>query len=284
MIRTVAVGIGGRGGWQALAWAIAEAERAGARLVIVHSCAPGSPLDRYPGDPTTAQVELADPALARAVSAIRTTLGGHRVDLKIRSTEPGLALVDASYRADLVVVGAGGRTTRRVVRNAHCPAIVVRPVTRGDAAPSAGHVVVGVDGSAAAHSALEFAFAYADECRLPLIAVHASEHGGGDCVHDEVTQSTYFTAEPAALELLGAETEPWALKYPGVRIRRAVLDDVVPDGLIRAGRDALLLVLGDKRRGVVTRMRTRDVPMTVAERAPCPVAVVPFERREGAPL
>ncbi|WP_125810212.1 universal stress protein [Actinoplanes sp. ATCC 53533] len=64
----VAAGVGGVGGWQALAWAVEEADRSGASLVLLHVCAPGSPLDRATSEPTTAEVELADPALAHALS------------------------------------------------------------------------------------------------------------------------------------------------------------------------------------------------------------------------
>lgn len=55
-------------------------------------------------------------------------------------------------------------------------------------------------------------------------------------------------------------------------------------GLIGAGRKARLLVLGDKRRGVMGRLRTGDVPLTVALDASCPVALVPFDQTETAQL
>jgi len=78
--------------------------------------------------------------------------------------------------------------------------------------------------------------------------------------------------------VLADEVEPWALKYPTVAIRRAVLSGSVAEGLIRAGTGARLLVVGDKRRGVVSRARTGDIPRTVAADAPCPVAAVPLGR------
>jgi nucleotide-binding universal stress UspA family protein len=253
MIRTVAAGVGGADGWQALAWAAEEVDRSRARLVIVHAGRPDSPLNRLAGEPTTALVELSDPPLARAVGAIRTRLGGQRVALKIRTGDPATALIDTSTGVDMVVVGAGtsGRTTRRVLRHAHCPVVVVRPVSHGGHAPFAGHVVVGVDGSAAGRAALEFAFTYADEHRLPLAAAHVSAHGDDDYFYDDTTMSMHFAVEPAALELLAAEVEPWSLKYPHVSIRRVVLCGAVIDRLVRAGAGAHLLVVGDKRRGVV---------------------------------
>ncbi|NAS20638.1 universal stress protein [Herbidospora sp. NEAU-GS84] len=56
----------------------------------------------------------------------------------LRSAHPVEALVDASLRAGLLVVGSHGRSgsmvmgsvSRRVLRHAHCPIAVVRPCTR----------------------------------------------------------------------------------------------------------------------------------------------------------
>jgi nucleotide-binding universal stress UspA family protein len=67
-------------------------------------------------------------------------------------------------------------------------------------------------------------------------------------------------------------------------VRRAVLPGPVADTLIHAGAGARLLVVGDKRRGVISRAHTGDVPLTVATEATCPVAVVPLDQREGDPL
>ncbi|BCJ50251.1 hypothetical protein Asp14428_17260 [Actinoplanes sp. NBRC 14428] len=275
---TVAVGVGGAGGQAALAWAVEEAERAGARLVLVRVCPPGSPLDRLAGVPHGAGVELIDPVLARAYAGAQTRLGGHRVALRVCGGDPAEVLVDASAGAGLLVVGAGGtgRTVRRVVRHASCPVVVVRAQLPPDGgAPLAGHLVVGVDGSPASRAALEFGFAQADEHRFPLAAVHVSEASRDDYFYDDVTLSTHFAVEPAALELLAAETEAPALEHPAVPVRRAVLHGTVAEALIRAGAGARLLVVGDKRRGIVGRVRTGDVPAAVAAGAHCTVALVP---------
>ncbi|MFI7602409.1 universal stress protein [Actinoplanes sp. NPDC049681] len=284
---SIAAGIGGAGGWQALAWAVEHAELTGARLVLLHICPPGSPLERMTGKPVIAQVEVVDPPLARAVAKARARLGGQRVALRIRSGDPAVQMAEASAGVRLLVIGAGdqGRTVHRTLRHAHCPVVVVRPQMRpASASPLAGHVVVGLDGSSAARTAMEFAFGYAAERGFPLAAVHVSDVSRDDYFYDDVTLSTNFATEPHALELLAAETEPWTLKDPAVAVRRAVLHGSVAGALIRAGAGARLLVVGDKHRGVVSRVRTGDVPLTVAAQAPCPVAVVPVNQREGEPL
>jgi nucleotide-binding universal stress UspA family protein len=286
MLRRIAVGVGRSGDRAALVWAAEEADRAAARLVIVHVCPPESPLARLSGAPWMPSTGLCEPALAGAVGAARARLGGPRVALQIRTGGPAAALVDASVGVDVLVVGAGrtGRTARRVIRGARCPVVVVRREAPAPGAPFAGHVVVGVDGSAAARAACEFAFDYADEHGVPLAAAHVSAHSDDDYFYDESTLSTHFTTEPAVLELLAAEVEPWSLKYPQVIVRRAVLCGTVVDGLVRAAAGARLLVIGDKRRGAVSRARTGDVPFAVVRRADCPTALVPWLNPGGDSL
>src|SRR5690349_12781160 len=105
--RPITAGVGGTGGSQALAWAAEYAVRTGASLVLLQVVVPGSPLDRSIGDPSHAEVDLIDPALARALTAAQARLGGHRAVLKIRSGEPSECLTEASAGARLLVIGDG---------------------------------------------------------------------------------------------------------------------------------------------------------------------------------
>jgi nucleotide-binding universal stress UspA family protein len=269
MRHPIAAGIGGAGGWRALTWATDLAATTGERLVLLHVCTPGSPLDRFVSDPGAAEVEIVDPALARAYTAVGARLGRARTVLKIHAGEPAERLVDVSAGARLLVIGdgEGGRTVRRVVRQAHCPVVVARPDTRVGRAPFAGHVVAGVDDSAASQAALEVAYGYAAQQGLPIAAIHVTGQPPGD-----------------GGRLLSAVVTPWMNAFPGVVTRCSVLSGPVGEELVRAGAGARLLVVGDKRRGVIARARTGDVPLLVATEAPCPVAVVPLAQRDTAPL
>ncbi|MCU7729499.1 universal stress protein [Actinoplanes sp. KI2] len=266
MRHPIAAGVGGAGGWRALTWAAEFAAHTGERLILLHVCVPGSPLDRTVNDPTPAEVEVVDPALARAYTTVRDRLGHERTVLKIRAGSPSEQLADASAGARLLVIGdgEGGRTVRRVVRQAHCPIVVVRPPARVPASPYAGHVVAGVDDSPASRAALEMAYAYAEQNRLPVAALHVSGQAPGD-----------------AAGLLADAVAPWTRAYPLVPTRCSVLAGPVGDQLVHAAAGARLLVVGDKRRGVIGRARTGDVPLTVATEAPCPVAVVPLAQRDA---
>jgi len=278
MTRTVTVGVGGAGGWQALAWASEQALRTASRLVLLHACPPRSPLSRQPGAPPMAQVELVDPPLARAVSAARAKLGNRNVSLRILEGDPGTALADASAGAGMLVIGAGGggSTVRRVIRHAHGPVVVARPGYDDHNAPFASQVIVGVDADAAGRAAVEFAFEFAEQHRLPVTAAHVTDADRSA----DVSNAGDLTA---ALDLLRAEVAPWKQKYPLVQVRSTVLHGAVGSGLIWAGAGAHLLVIGNRHRGPLGRSRTGDVPLTVARRARCPVAVVPADRREGEP-
>jgi len=266
MRHPIAAGVGGAGGWRALSWAAELAARTGEHLILLHVCVPGSPLDRLVSDPTPAQVEVVDPALARACTTVRARLGHDRATLKIRAGSPSERLTDTSAGARLLVIGdgEGGRTVRRVVRQAHCPVVVVRPAGRAAATPYAGHVIAGVDDSPASRAALDMAYAYAAQHRLPIAALHVSDRSPGE-----------------AAGLLADAVAPWIRAYPLVPTRCSVLAGPVGDELIQAAGGARLLVIGDKRRSVIGRARTGDVPLTVATEAPCPVAVVPLAQRDA---
>lgn len=289
---SIVVGLGGSGGWHALAWATNEAAATGGRLVLCHACQPGSALAGRGPVLRMGLLEVVDPALARAVGSARSRLGGDRVTLRIQAGRPGPLLVQAAADADLAVIGPPARrtpgglrsTAHDVAAHAPCPVVVVRPVGSAHVAPFAGHVVVGVDDSPAARAAVEFAFGYADAHRRPLAAVHVTVDRREDYWFDETMLSTHFAAEPAGLELLATEVEPWMRKYPNVATKRAVYAGRPLPGLVRAAAGASLLVVGDHGHSAAVRAVLGTVSDGVLDAAQCPVAVVhDYERRGGQP-
>ncbi|TNH31140.1 hypothetical protein FHG89_04015 [Micromonospora orduensis] len=117
-----------------------------------------------------------------AVASTRARLGGDRIALRVLPGRPGHLFVEAASDADLLIVGPPaasaprglGSTAHYVAAHAPCPVVVVRPLAGGREAAFAGHVVVGVDDSAAGRAALEFGFGYADTHVRPLAAVHVT--------------------------------------------------------------------------------------------------------------
>jgi len=268
MPRTVVVGAGGPGGLEAVAWAAEEAAAdTQTRLVVMLACPAESPLAAYPDEPSREALTLADPPLARTVAELRARLGGQRVVVRTPADAAERVLAQASHSADLLVIGGGrpGATTRRVVRHAGCPVIVVRGLPGGRGATFAGQVVVAV-ASDVADSLLGFAFDHADRHALPVVAMCVAAPGSSRL--------------GAVVELLRDRVRPWAEKHPQVPVRRAVMHGAVAGTLSRAGAGATLLVLGHRRHGALSRPSS-DLTMSVVANSDCPVAVVPCGRSRG---
>jgi nucleotide-binding universal stress UspA family protein len=284
----VAVGVDGTpSGWAALAWAVSEVAAGGGRLVVCRVRPEPVPSGARP-DP--AALQLADPPLARAVRSVRDRLGGHRVEVVLPAGDPVAVLDALAADADLLVLGAGerkislprllGSTALRVAAHARAPVVLVRPLPSGRRGPFAGHVVAGVDGSPAAHAALEFGFRFAAAHRVPLVAVHVATEVPENYWVDDRMLETHFVAEPPGLALLSVEIEPLTRQYPQVAVKRAGYGGRAVPGLVAAAEGARLLVVGARGRRLPPPLLLGSVSQGVAATAGCPVAVVPVRRCE----
>jgi nucleotide-binding universal stress UspA family protein len=267
-----------------LGWAVAEAAASGAGLVIVRAEVHRPDVISAVAHGAGPALKRADPVLARALDIARATLGDDRVGVVADRSTAGAVLVRSGRTGDLVVVGAPtvsgwwgrGSTTYHVMTRALCPVVAVHdPATaasdHGTGRSFGGQVVVGVDGSPAAHAALEFAFCYANQHAVPLVAVMATRHPVEDVWFDDQLLETHLGTEPAEAVLLATEVGPWHFKYPGVAVRRAIAGDDAVTGLRRVSRDAAILVVGTAADRTAALGR---VSRSLVERAGCPVAVV----------
>lgn len=268
---TIATGVGGGAGWQALAWALDEAADTESRLEICHVCPVDSPLSTRTGTVPVGLLELADPPLARAVAAAKDRLGGDRVTLSVHTGQVEKALLRLSEHADLMVLGAGGRITHEVTTHAKCPTVVVRPDATTHRGPFTGHVVVGVDTSAPSQTALEFGFAFAAAHRRPVAAVHVAPQDGSDMWADGA-RNQHGEQHPG-MAMLAAEVEPWTREYPTVTVKRAVLADRPLPGLLRAASGARLLAVGHRGDAPASGTVLGSVAHGIIEQAAGPVAV-----------
>lgn len=137
-------------GAAALRWAEAQARRTGARLRIVHAWQLQAP------EVFVAAAELreakAQDARARATQWIRDALGdGPGVPpwtLEVLEANPGLALVDRSHNAGLLVIGTrehtglrrlvAGSVSHYALSHATCPVVAVPPAKAGGELAAAG--------------------------------------------------------------------------------------------------------------------------------------------------
>jgi nucleotide-binding universal stress UspA family protein len=274
---------------RALDWAIQQAGRTHAPLVLVHAVgAPGTV------GPTRHTRSGVDPSLALdAMKAEERGILGHayaRVTAQLpaasvrtitRNRSPQEALLGVRG-AGLVVVGSRGRGPIRslllgsvsaaVSRDASCPVVVVRPHRRGVVRRG---VLVGADGTKDSVAALDFAYQYASLHDLPLTVLHTrwDSIAGATGAHAVPTEEYGF--EEARL-LLAESVSGFGEKYPDVYVTLEVARGLPDQCLIQIATRMNLVVVG--RRPAARRLShlgTADVAHNVVEHAHCVVAVVP---------
>ncbi|GIF17121.1 universal stress protein [Actinoplanes teichomyceticus] len=260
----------------ALAWALDEANRTGARAELVYA-------DEWSAwGPATAG-EHVDPAagdmLRRAVAAARRTHPGVGVTA---TTVPALActaLADRSDRAGMIVLGTRGHSAlaglvgsvgAAVGAHAHCPVVVVHGDVRATAP-----VVAGVDDSPSAAAVLRFA------------ARQAAGRGVGLRVLRIGTPDGRRAHAAPFGELVAAVRAG----FPGLDIEAETVRDDPAGALVTAGDTAQLLVVGARGHGAVRGLLLGTVSRHLLRHAGCPVAIVhdagrsgPVPRARRAPL
>lgn len=134
-----------RASWWALAWAVGEARRRGARLLLVNVFRPPvapAPADYDRGgfgaarDPYADRVAYGNALIRRAIAqAVGWMPGDVAVDQQVISGRPAAELASLAWGGDLLVLGsrrrgrlrrlAPGSVARACARRAHCPVVVV---------------------------------------------------------------------------------------------------------------------------------------------------------------
>ncbi|WP_181410902.1 universal stress protein [Nocardioides humi] len=193
-------------------------------------------------------------------------------------------LVALSRRAALLVVGARGlgrvralllgSVSSAVVRQAHCPVVVVRaPVD-----PATAHgVLVGIGGTAASVATLEFAFRAASWRGDGLTVLH--------CVGEAITAQGHALAAPPHTDhqeerLVVSETlASLRERYPDIAITVQLDHGLAEQALADLTHDRALVVVGSRPHGALLDLVLGSVATALTEHARCPVAVVPHDPR-----
>lgn len=277
---------GSAGADSALEWALRLARRRRAPLRLVRAFEPSMYETGLAGGPLASGIDEVRAAAEADVIATRDRAQARFPEVEVTGgLEIGYAerlLVDLSHEADCIVLGSrgasdfhtllAGSTTMYVASRAECTVVAV-PRRSGD--PGSG-VVVGVDGSPASNSALQYAFEFASETGQALTVVHAwmdpattSTVGAAlPLLHDPVT----YAAEQ---EILLAEAlAGWSEKFPDVTVTRVVVKERAAKALTTAATDARMLVVGCRGRGTLASILLGSVSHGVLHLATCPVAVV----------
>jgi nucleotide-binding universal stress UspA family protein len=198
---------------------------------------------------------------------------------------PSQALVDASARARIVVVGSGrkgtvekillGTTSLDTAMHASCPVVVVGE----DPGDLGGPVVVGVDGSD--HS-VEAARVAGDEAarrgvRLVVVTTWWLEVVDGIVVTEPGTPE-WDRVETRHREMLDEVLAPVRGAHPDLDIEVVLRNERPVDALLDLSAGAGILVVGSRGRGGFAGMTLGSVNHKVLQRSSVPVAVVRARR------
>jgi nucleotide-binding universal stress UspA family protein len=231
------------------------------------------------GEPAT----VAIPPWLRELVDAAERLGAEPAGAEVVAGGVADVLLDRSTGAGLVVVGSygegahggmlAGSTALALVGRAECPVAVVRGAAPQLPPPRRGAVVVGVDGSPAALTALDLAAELAAAFGARLVAVHAwtdvmADASGG--LHRSAASGTELAAR--AVELLDTQLTPVQDRHPGVAVEGHVVNDTALRALLDQAREARTVVVGH-RSGPAATSRLGSTSRGLVEFAPCPVVV-----------
>ncbi|MGW2220902.1 universal stress protein [Nonomuraea sp. NPDC001684] len=138
-------------------------------------------------------------------------------------------------------------------------------------------IVVGVDGSASAYAAVDWAADDAARRGLDLRVVHVREPWAAE--HPLTAASDHHTLTERDAELLNAAARRARERRPGLHVITALSTGSVAERLRHEAQHADALVLGNRGLGGFTGLLLGSVGLTLAGHVPCPLVVV----REATP-
>jgi nucleotide-binding universal stress UspA family protein len=295
----------------ALRWAVHEARLHDARLTAVLVWDLFN--QRHPTGERTFDPDYddaaADRALLAAIEAALDSEAARTVQRKVVCDLPAAGLLTAADGANLLVLGARGlggfgglmlgSVSQQCLHHAASAVAIVRtagadtgPDTAPDTAAQPGaadsraaggeRLVVGVDGSPSAHSALRWALAEGALRRATVEVVHAWDPPvtGGLAELGLLPRLFKGRAENAARRLVDDMVRE-ALAARGtndVTVERTVTAGAAARHLLEAADTADLLVVGRRGAGGFSRLLLGSVSQSIAQHAPCPVVVLPPDR------
>ncbi|MGC5014244.1 universal stress protein [Streptosporangium sp. DT93] len=270
---------GSAGATAAVEWAADDAARTGLPLRVVTAVL------RRPYDiPRSIVLEEdvitrdARRVLAEAEATARARRPLVEVSTALIEGAASLVLRDQGQGAEEVVIGTRGlggfaaallgSVSMHVAGHAHCPVVVVRPVT----GPARDEITVGVDDSDACEPALAYAFHQAGLRGATLRAVHAWQLP----VHAFAPEVAYAMDDIRAAQyaVVADRLAAWRRKYPGVDLVEDVRCAHPVDALVEASQGGDLVVVGSHGRGGLGSLLLGSVSRGVLHHARCTVAVV----------
>ena len=257
----------------AVAWAARHAHLAKRQLVVVHVTGP----------------ENRDAAgiVKSAVGAVHAVAGDVATLAEPTGGDPRVVLVEASRRADLLVMGSHGRgvflslllgsVSAAVAKHAACPVAVVRDPD-GDA--TVHRVIVGADGTPESRLIVEYAYRLASLHRVRVVVVHsywdvvAAVNGVEETpIHDPETADL----GAGLAELVAGLAED----FPDVEAQLVLRHGLVDTVLTAGARPGDIVVVGRHDGDSPAKFLASSIATAVLERARSTVVVVPQPGQSG---
>ncbi|WP_022867476.1 universal stress protein [Schaalia vaccimaxillae] len=275
----------------AVSWAADRAVRTGARVHVLCTYA----LASYSAAALDGgYAVLDDEALKRGAQQVideaqakAKERGAPNVSGSIEPGDPAGVLVEMSREVDLVVVGSrgGGGFADRLLgtvssalpAHAKCPVVVVPKHTAGKKFTPVERIVVGVDGSDVASSALRKAIDEAELWDAKITAVSAVPIATGSSMmtwsptaadHSSLLRDVRKGMNIAIQEALGDRT---------IDVARHALDGTAASLLIEFSTAVDLVVVGTRGRGGLAGVLLGSTSQTVLSHSTCPVLIVPSD-------
>ncbi|MBA8816854.1 nucleotide-binding universal stress UspA family protein [Microbacterium halimionae] len=280
MSETIIVGVTEAAASQrALDWAAHRAAADGADLLL--SCIVGGAVGAVGEDEVLARaMDAAAVLLDAEITRISALIPGLSISTHVGSGNPTEELIEGSADATLLVIGiepgARGRAGHhgaRIAAGAHCPVVVVPSATVGEQGTRRG-VVVGVDGSDVALTALQFAAAEATRLDEPLIAVSAwmpvFVSGDFGMYPDMYTTDLQGITEA----LVGDMVEKVRESHPDLVVETRIEEGDPATVINAAAESALMTVIGTHGRSGIARFLLGSVSEEVISHLKAPTAVV----------
>lgn len=281
MVNGIVVGVSeSTAGAAALDWALRQAACRDVPLVAVRAWdipaygpyySVGTALRSTSPDFELTELQIAQAALDAARQRVPAAARVEATAVARRGRPPEV-LVAAAEQSDLLVLGTRGvgalsrvvhlgSVTSSVLHHAHGPVAVI-PDANQQAETSPGHVVVGVDGSAASLRALDWAVTHArlSGATLVPLSVLSSRDASGD--------------EREASSLLKAAETAGAGSGGPVTVEPRVRHGNVSQELLAAAAEADLLIIGSRGRGGFASLLLGSTSSQVAGHSVRPVVVV----------
>lgn len=277
--RGVIVGVDGSAeSSAALDWGAEEASRRGLPLQVLHA----TRLDRLVAATVLVpdlEMDTPDDITDAAVARVRDIHPELCVVGRATTGSAAHDLVEASERADTVVVGARGHgsvagrlgsVSLQVAMHSCAPVVVVHAP-----APSSGPVVVGVEGSLPSRAALAYAFEQAEHRAVPLTVVTAWQLEFIDgAVVTTPGSSRWVAVERRLAASLEQVLSDLRAAHPAVLVDVRIVHARPADAVVDAAADAGLVVVGARGRGGFRGLLLGSVSHEVLDRCTCPIAVV----------